>query len=64
MLEVTGAEELQYIGHSMGTTGFMAMHHYNTDIPQRFSFLWFLYEILLLDQMLSKFIALLFKLLF
>jgi len=35
VLSVTGQEELQYVGHSMGTTGFMAMHHYRKDIAQK-----------------------------
>jgi len=35
VLEQTGQDELQYIGHSMGTTAFMAMHHYRTDIAQK-----------------------------
>ena len=35
VLEETGAEDLQYIGHSMGTTAFMAMHHYRKDIAQK-----------------------------
>merc|ERR1711973_723475 len=35
VLSVTGQDELQYVGHSMGTTAFMAMHHYRTDIPQK-----------------------------
>merc|ERR1712002_544243 len=35
VLEVSGAEKLQYIGHSMGTTGFMAMHHYRKDVAQK-----------------------------
>ena len=35
VLEETGAEDLQYIGHSMGTTAFMAMHHYRKDIGQK-----------------------------
>jgi len=35
VLEVTGKDDLQYIGHSMGTTAFMAMHHYRTDIAQK-----------------------------
>jgi len=35
VLEVTGEAELFYAGHSMGTTAFMAMHHYRPDIGQR-----------------------------
>jgi len=35
VLEVTGESELFYAGHSMGTTAFMAMHHYRPDIGQR-----------------------------
>jgi len=35
VLELSGATELQYIGHSMGTTAFMAMHHYRTDIGEK-----------------------------
>jgi len=35
VLEVTGKEDLQYIGHSMGTTAFMAMHHYRPDVAQK-----------------------------
>jgi len=27
-LKITGQNELQYIGHSMGTTAFIAMHKY------------------------------------
>ena len=34
-LEVTGESELFYAGHSMGTTAFMAMHHYRPDIGQK-----------------------------
>jgi len=32
VLELTGETELYYAGHSMGTTAFMAMHHYRPDI--------------------------------
>ena len=32
VLELTGETELFYAGHSMGTTAFMAMHHYRPDI--------------------------------
>ena len=32
VLEFTGQEDLFYAGHSMGTTGFMAMHKYRPDI--------------------------------
>ncbi|XP_023329827.1 gastric triacylglycerol lipase isoform X2 [Eurytemora carolleeae] len=35
VLEVSGKSELQYVGHSMGTTGFMAMHHYRTDVAAK-----------------------------
>jgi len=35
VLEVTGETELFYAGHSMGTTAFMAMHHYRPDIGER-----------------------------
>jgi len=35
VLKVTGQDELQYAGHSMGTTAFMAMHHYRKDISQK-----------------------------
>lgn len=35
VLEVTGQSDLQYIGHSMGTTAFMAMHHYRLDIAAK-----------------------------
>jgi lysosomal acid lipase/cholesteryl ester hydrolase len=35
VLEVTGATDLQYVGHSMGTTAFMAMHHYRKDIGEK-----------------------------
>jgi len=35
ILEVTGKEKLFYIGHSMGTTTFMAMHHYRPDIAKK-----------------------------
>jgi len=35
VLEVTGQDELQYAGHSMGTTAFMAMHKYRPDIGQK-----------------------------
>jgi len=34
-LKETGKEELQYVGHSMGTTGFMAMAHYRSDIMDK-----------------------------
>jgi len=34
-LKETGKEELQYVGHSMGTTGFMAMAHYRPDIMDK-----------------------------
>ena len=32
---MTGQSDLQYIGHSMGTTAFMAMHHYRLDIAAK-----------------------------
>ena len=35
VLETTGEQELFYAGHSMGTTGFMAMHHYRPDIGEK-----------------------------
>merc|ERR1712215_430159 len=35
VLEVTGKTELFYAGHSMGTTAFMAMHHYRPDIGEK-----------------------------
>jgi len=35
VLELTGKEDLQYIGHSMGTTAFMAMHHYRPDVAAK-----------------------------
>ena len=35
ILEVTGKKSLFYIGHSMGTTTFMAMHHYRPDIASK-----------------------------
>ena len=35
ILEVTGKEKLFYIGHSMGTTTFMAMHHYRPDVTSK-----------------------------
>jgi len=35
ILEVTGKENLFYIGHSMGTTTFMAMHHYRPDVAKK-----------------------------
>ncbi|XP_023341267.1 lipase 3 [Eurytemora carolleeae] len=35
VLEITGKDELQYIGHSMGTTAFMAMHHYKQDVASK-----------------------------
>merc|ERR1712241_1385126 len=35
VLELTGESELFYAGHSMGTTAFMAMHHYRPDIGQK-----------------------------
>merc|ERR1711872_1016863 len=35
VLEVTGQSELFYAGHSMGTTAFMAMHHYRPDIGEK-----------------------------
>jgi len=35
VLAVSGASELQYIGHSMGTTAFLAMHHYRKDIGEK-----------------------------
>ena len=35
VLQVTGEEELFYAGHSMGTTTFMAMHHYRPDIGEK-----------------------------
>jgi len=35
VLETTGEQELFYAGHSMGTTAFMAMHHYRPDIGEK-----------------------------
>merc|ERR1719341_187728 len=35
VLELTGETELFYAGHSMGTTAFMAMHHYRPDIGEK-----------------------------
>jgi lysosomal acid lipase/cholesteryl ester hydrolase len=35
VLATTGQPDLQYIGHSMGTTAFMAMHHYRLDIAAK-----------------------------
>eukprot|EP00092_Neocalanus_flemingeri_P032434 GFUD01035275.1.p1 GENE.GFUD01035275.1~~GFUD01035275.1.p1 ORF type:complete len:340 (-),score=70.02 GFUD01035275.1:2-1021(-) len=35
ILEVTGREKLFYIGHSMGTTTFLAMHHYRQDVAKK-----------------------------
>ena len=35
ILETTGEQELFYAGHSMGTTAFMAMHHYRPDIGEK-----------------------------
>ena len=35
VLELTGETELFYVGHSMGTTAFMAMHHYRPDIGEK-----------------------------
>merc|ERR1712142_1190096 len=35
VLELTGESELFYAGHSMGTTAFMAMHHYRPDIGEK-----------------------------
>jgi lysosomal acid lipase/cholesteryl ester hydrolase len=35
VLQVSGEEELFYAGHSMGTTAFMAMHHYRPDIGEK-----------------------------
>ena len=43
-LKETGKEELQYVGHSMGTTGFMAMAHYRPDIMDKYdNILWTVY---------------------
>ena len=35
ILKETGHEKIHYVGHSMGTTGFMAMHHYRPDIGEK-----------------------------
>merc|ERR1712215_578838 len=35
VLELTEESELFYVGFSMGTTGFMAMHHYRPDIGEK-----------------------------
>ena len=35
VLEYTGEQDLFYAGHSMGTTGFMAMAKYRPDIGDK-----------------------------
>jgi len=35
VLKLTGRDELQYVGHSMGTTAFMAMHRYRPDVAKK-----------------------------
>merc|ERR1712142_1280807 len=53
VLEVTGAEELHYVGHSMGTTAFMAMHHYRKDIADKVRLAHFLSPVAYVGHMQS-----------
>jgi len=53
VLEVTGAEELHYVGHSMGTTAFMAMHHYRKDIGEKIRLAHFLSPVAYVGHMQS-----------
>ena len=53
VLEVTGAEELHYVGHSMGTTAFMAMHHYRKDIAEKIRLAHFLSPVAYVGHMQS-----------
>jgi len=53
VLEVTGQPDLQYVGHSMGTTAFMAMHHYRLDIAAKVRLAHFLAPVATVGHMKS-----------
>jgi predicted alpha/beta hydrolase len=53
VLEVTGQADLQYVGHSMGTTAFMAMHHYRLDIAAKVRLAHFLAPVATVGHMKS-----------
>ena len=58
VLELTGESELFYAGHSMGTTAFMAMHHYRPDIGQKLCLYFLLLVLIIFPRVrLANFLA-------
>jgi len=53
VIEVTGVDDLHYIGHSMGSTAFMAMHHYRMDIAEKIRLAHFLSPVAYVGHMQS-----------
>merc|ERR1719175_135758 len=53
VIEVTGVDDLHYIGHSMGSTAFMAMHHYRKDIAEKIRLAHFLSPVAYVGHMQS-----------
>ena len=53
IIEVTGQEKMVYVGHSMGTTGFMTMANQRPEYQDKISMAHFMAPVAYVDNMKS-----------